>query len=370
MGSTDLMTYLNYMQTWDEESDSNINQILDEHGLFVGLGDFASDKAVDEEFDSLVDLAKEVRDWTVAADSIEMAADAAAIASFWSFGIGMAAFVALQAEAAVDKAVASSKAKELNKKLENADTDISKKINSDVLHYIEKYKKNNNLIVSKAPAGLDTQACRSSLLQFIGEIEKKGEKATPDLFRQYASSARVVFKSDEINQVKDALDELNFSDKSKEDVTKFMKVLADLPVSTTFTRQVLTFTQGISLSIALRNLKMQQNTIQECAEAAGLPLEEVDSSALKMMDSSAKFALGISAILTVVNVVLDIINLIDVVKQCNKMVDELNGSMRENYKKFFNQIKDASKAYNEAISGADDNKLTPPNKASKDSLPA
>ena len=61
-----------------------------------------------------------------------MSADAAAVASFWSFGMGMAAFVALEATEKALKMDISSKNKELNDKLKTADEDIAQKINSDV----------------------------------------------------------------------------------------------------------------------------------------------------------------------------------------------------------------------------------------------
>ena len=50
-------------------------------------------------------------------------------------------------------------------------------------------------------------------------------------FKALASSARLAFDSNEIAKVYDALDELNLSNKSQEDVKKFMDTLKgiDLP---------------------------------------------------------------------------------------------------------------------------------------------
>jgi len=97
MGSTDLITYLNYLSTWETESDNNIDALISELNLFVTLDDFESDSIVDKEFDELTDLAITVRNATIAADAIQMAADAAAVASIWSFGLSMAVFAALEA---------------------------------------------------------------------------------------------------------------------------------------------------------------------------------------------------------------------------------------------------------------------------------
>jgi hypothetical protein len=338
-GSTDLITYLNYIATWETESDGNIDKLLGEHRLFVGLGDFNSDTAINDEFSTLVSLAKEVRDWTVAADVVEMAADAAAVASFWSFGLGMAAFAVLEGEAAIDKAVASSKSQKLNDKLKTADTDIASNISSNVGNYVTEYKSNNTLIVSKAPKGMDTKECRSYLLQFIGEIEKKEAKIDAATFKKYAASARMIYDSDEIGKVYDALDELNLSGKSTADIEKFMKVIANLGVAPAWSRQIISFVQGVSLVVALKNLNVQRSTITECAEAAGLPVEEVEASAFKMMDCYAKFAVGIAVIFTVIDVVMDIMDLVNVVEQCDKMVDELDGTIKTSYQGYFDSIK-------------------------------
>ncbi len=89
MGSTDLITYLNYMSTWETESEENIDGIISEQALFVNLGEFDSDTAVNAEFTTLYDLSCEVRDLTVAEDATQIAADGAAVAAIWSFGLGM-----------------------------------------------------------------------------------------------------------------------------------------------------------------------------------------------------------------------------------------------------------------------------------------
>jgi len=157
MGSTDLITYLNYMSTWETESDENIDGIISEQALFVNLGEFDSDTAVNAEFTTLYDLSCEVRNLTVAKDATQIAADGAAVAAIWSFGLGMAAFAALQAAEIIQEKVISSKSTDLNNKLTSVDADISAQINSPVSDYVAKYKQNNNLIASKAPVGLDTR---------------------------------------------------------------------------------------------------------------------------------------------------------------------------------------------------------------------
>jgi cellobiose-specific phosphotransferase system component IIB len=348
MASTDLITYLNYIATWETESDQNIDALIDEQNLFVKLDDFDSDDAINKEFTTLTDLAKEVRDLTIAEDATKMLADAAAVASIWTFGLGMAAFAALETSAAIESAVISSKSKDLNAKLTTVDTDISSKINGNVEAYVTKYKVNNNLIVSKAPKGMDTQSCRANLMQFMAKVQKGSGKLDAATFKKYAESARIVFESDEINKVYDALDELNLGAKSEADVTKFMNTLQglQLPELATFG---LSIVQGFSIAIMSYKLGIANKTIKSCAKAADIPLEEVDSSAFGMMDAVGKFSAGVAIVMSVVDVVLNIIDIVDIVKQTDKMCTELDTTIKTSYTDYFNGIKEASKKYNAAI---------------------
>lgn len=345
MGSTDLITYLNYMSTWESESDENIDRIISEQALFVNLGEFDSDAAVNAEFTTLYDLSCEVRDLTVAADATQIAADGAAVAAIWSFGLGMAAFAALQAAEIIQQKVISSKSTELNNKLTSADADISAQINPQVSDYVAKYKQNNDLIVSKAPVGLDTRTCRGLLLQFLAEVQRN---ATLDVgtFRQYAESARRLYNSDEINAVYDALDTLNLSKKTDADVKKFMDFLAgfDFPG-----KIEMSIVQNACIAIMFYKLKIANATIKEQAEAAGLPVEEVDATAFGAMDAVGKFITVVAVVMSVADAVFEILDIENVVTQCEKMCDQLNGPIKQSYLDYFNGIKTSARAYKAAI---------------------
>lgn len=346
--STDLITYLNYMSTWDSESDANIDSIIAEQNLFLKVDNFESDSIVDAEFNTLVGLAMEVRNLTIAADATQIAADAAAIASIWSFGLGMAAFAALEASEVIERKFISSKSKNLNDKLSTVDTDISSRINDDVKNYVAKYKSNNNLIASKAPKGLDTKACRSDLFQFMAQVQKKAGKLDAATFRMYASSARVVFNSDEIKKVYDALDELNLSSRTDADVQKFMNTLVGLKLPDN-AKLGLELVRSFSIALMFYKLRIANKSIKAAAEEAGIPVEDVGESAFEAMDAVGKFVAVVVVIMSVVDIILDILDIVDVVQQCNKMCDELQGSIKTSYKAYFNGIKDASKAYKAAI---------------------
>tara|TARA_R110002126_G_C10490915_1_gene504540 strand:+ start:3101 stop:4345 length:1245 start_codon:yes stop_codon:yes gene_type:complete len=344
-GSTDLMTYLNYMSTWDTESDENINKLITEQRLFISLDNFDANKAIDDVFDVLIKSANEVKKETIAADSIQIAADAAAIASIWSFGLGMAVFASLEASEVIMKKDISSKSKALSDKLSTVDTDISSKIDGRVHQYVTQYKANNEMIALKATAGLNVTACRASIMQLMATVQKKSHKLDAETFRKYAASARLFLKSKEIEDVYDALDNLNFSEKTDEDINKVMAVLKNLKC----TPEQLHMIQDFSLGIMFYKLNISTNRIKAQADAAGLPVEEVEGTAFEAMDAVGKFAASIVVIMSVVDMVFSVLNIVDVVKQCDKMCDELRTRIKESYKSYFEGIKEASQKYKHAV---------------------
>ncbi|CAM1510733.1 Fc.00g082460.m01.CDS01 [Cosmosporella sp. VM-42] len=96
-------------------------------------------------------------------------------------------------------------------------------------------------------------------------------------------------------------------------------------------------------------LNIANNTIEENAKAAGFEVAEVESSAFGMLDAVGKFVTVVAVAMSVVDVVLQIIDIVDLLKQTTQLLDQLNGSIRDNYKTYFNSIKDAAKKYNAAI---------------------
>ncbi|CAJ0555367.1 Ff.00g054320.m01.CDS01 [Fusarium sp. VM40] len=344
--STDLFTFLNYMSGWTGESDEHVQTLIDEHNLFVSLGDFNSDAAVDTEFNTLVGIATEVRDKTIAADALQISADAAAVGAIWSFGIGMAAFAVLETTAMILKGVISSKSKDLNEKLKTVDTDIAKLIDPKVNQYISAYKANNTIVAAKQAKGMDGQTCRAILLQFMAQIEVAGGKLDVATFKQYANSARRLFDSEEIKAVYDALDDLNMSVKSDDDLQKFVDSIKGF----TFNHSTeLTMVRLGSIFIVNNRMKVATKRLAEHNAIAEFVGAEAKTSVFKMMDCWGKFFAVIAVVTSVADVVLQILDIVNVVEQTKKMVDELNGTMKTNYKAFFNGIKEAANHYNEAI---------------------
>ena len=344
--STDLFTFLNYMSGWTGGTDENIQSLIDEHNYFVSLGNFDSDAAIDTEFNKLVDLATKVRDETVAADALEIGADAAAVASIWSFGLGMAAFATLEFTALILRAVSSSQSKDLNNKLTTVDTDIATLIGPKVYKYIDTYKANNNIVAAKQATGMNGQTCRSILLQFMAQIEMAGGTLDVATFKKYANSARMLFNSEEIKAVYNALDKLNMSPKSHDDLKNCYDSIKGFKfggsMAFTMVRISSVFIMAHKMNVATKRLAEHNRN----AEIVGA---EKETSVFKMMDCWGKFFVGIAVISSVADTVLEIMDIVDVVEQSKKMVDDLNGKIKTSYKDFFNGIKDAATHYNEAI---------------------
>ncbi|KAH6681062.1 hypothetical protein F5X68DRAFT_234181 [Plectosphaerella plurivora] len=353
-----LITYLNYIITWDGESDDHITSLIEEHDIFVNLGTFDAKAAVESEFDDLIREATEVRDLTIEEDALLISADAAAIASIWTFGIGMAAFLALQAAAWAEGKVISGKSANLNKKLKTIDDDIAAKISPQVNNYIQKYKKNNDLIAAKAPAGLDSKQCRSYLMQFMAQAQRhSADKKTLNIdgFRKWTESARMLYDSAEIQKVYDALDEVNLGAKTAADAEKCLVVIKSLGLPVTLMK----LTQGLAVWVMVKKLNVARAEIRQAAENLDLEktrdtweIEETEPSAFKSMDAVGKFAAGIVIIVSVVDIFLNIFDIIDVVKQSKDICDKLSGPIKQNYMDYFGSIQEASKMYNAAIAEA------------------
>jgi hypothetical protein len=218
--STDLFVFLNSISRWETESDVNIQALIDEYELFLKIGGYQSDAIVDSEFDKVKDLAKQVRDTAIAADVAKMAADVAAASMLWSFGVGGAFFIALEAGAIAEQANVSVKAKELNEKMASLDDDIAKRISRELRNYISMFKANNKRLVDSTPRGLGGEAYRSVLYQAMMDMKKTTGALNITIFKEYAAATRSLFKSTEINEVYAALNELNESTEPIEDPNK------------------------------------------------------------------------------------------------------------------------------------------------------
>ncbi|KAJ3941502.1 uncharacterized protein N0V96_008213 [Colletotrichum fioriniae] len=341
--STDLIAYLSYMSNWTGGADNDIQSLIDEHKLFVSLGDFDFDTPINTEFNTLVDLADTVRDETIATDAIQIAADAAALASIYSFGLGMLLFIPLQASVVLDRADISSKSAALNSKLNSVDTDIATLIGPTVSQYITAYKANNDMIKSMAAEGMDGQTCRSILLQFMAQIELGGGTLDVPTFKQYADSARKLYNSQQISAVYDALDQLNLSQKSDNDVTTFVNSIKGF----TFDGSTeVAMARVLCVGIMANRMSIATTKLAQNADMAELVGAEAETSVFKMMNCWGKAIVGLAAIASVVDIVLQVLDIVDVVEQTKQMVDALNGQIKTSYQNYYGNMKTAAQQYN------------------------
>ncbi len=260
--STDLIVFLGSMSRWERESDDNIKALINEYELFLKIGDNNSDAIVDSEFEKVKDLAKQVRDTAIAADAAKIFADVAAASMLWSFGIGGAFFIALEAGAMAEQAHVSVKAKELNEKMASLDDDIAKRISRELKSYISVFKANNKLLVDSTPPGLGGEAYRSVLYQAMMDMQKTKGALNITIFKEYAAATRSLYKSTEINEVYDALDELNESAESSEAYRLFIEKFVSWNIYST-EKGVTTILQSAILSILKKQIGARTKELDE-----------------------------------------------------------------------------------------------------------
>lgn len=347
MGSTGLITYLNYISNWSLESYKNIECLISEFKAFLKLKDLNPDPIIDEEFTKLVSLATTVRDVTIAADATQLAADAAAVAMIWTFGLSMAVYAALEVTEIIERAVISDKSAELNKKLKDLDVTLASKMGSNVKAYITKYKANNKIIVEQATE-LDKNMCRSYLMQFMANVQRKATSFDVATFRRFARAARIMYNSKQIQAVYAQLDKYVLGNKNDDDTTALMKVTAQFLDDLHMPSDYSCLITGEVLSTML-SAKVTPEHISKVARRVGYPIEEVDDAAVSISESVGTFTAVVGVVLGIVNSVLIIINIVDVVHQYDKWIAELDGPIRKHYKDFYNGLCASSKKYRKAV---------------------
>lgn len=336
------------MATWDGQSETNIDNIISEYNKFLGLGDFEYESGVDSVINNLKSIAKTIEEETIAADAVQMTADAAAVASIWSFGIGMAVYAAAEVTEKVLQAVISSKSTELNNKLKSADTDIAAKVGHGIPDYIALYKKNNDVIAGAMPKGLDTKTSRAILFKFISNVKKSNNGVlNVTLFKKYAEAARIFKDGNQISKLLDALDLFTLSGQTQADVDKLVATMKGITYPSDTAQQLV---YNIAFGIMVYKLKVATDKINKAAQNAEDPVaeEETTDSAFEELDAFGKFAAAIVVVMSIVDIVMAIINIVDVVKVYNEWVTQFD-TIGNNYKAFYKGLKEASVQANQAL---------------------
>ncbi|KAF5710539.1 hypothetical protein FMUND_9464 [Fusarium mundagurra] len=165
-------------------------------------------------------------------------------------------------------------------------------------------------------------------------------------FRQYANSARKLFKGKEIEAACDALDDLNRSPKSDDNVKSCIGAIKGFTFGDSTAVTIIRFG---SIAIIVNRTKAATKELAVYNELAELLGFEMKTSVFEMMNCWGKFFAGLAVVASVADAYLQILDIIDVMEQTQKMVDDLNGKIKASYKDFFQGIKEAAKHYNNAI---------------------
>ncbi len=92
-------------------------------------------------------------------------------------------------------------------------------------------------------------------------------------------------------------------------------------------------------------MKISSTEFSEIAKAAGVPPEEVEGSVLENMDTLGKAMAAITIIVSVVDAVLNVYNIVETVKRYNENIKIFN-TARGQYKGYYKNVYDASVKYN------------------------
>jgi len=169
----------------------------------------------------------------------------------------------------------------------------------------------------------------------------------------YANSCRVVLKDeDSINKVYDALDTINLSGQNASDaeigeVLDQLQNFAQLP-------ETFTILKCVCVGYMVVSLLLVSKRINKIAKSKGMKVEELETTAIKEMETLEKVSVVIGCMVSVVDTIFQIYDIVKVVEQSKKMVDKINGPIKQNYLDFFNGIRDSARAYVAAINEKDD----------------
>jgi len=351
-----LETYLEYMASWKNESDVFIAAIIDEYNYFLKLGDFESDSIIDKEFATLVGLAEDAKEATLAADTMSLAADATTLTAMYSFGLSMGAFAFFEANAAILYEVAATKAEKLNDKMATIDEDIAANISEDVTNWVTKFKENNVVLAAKSGSAVDGPHSRAILLKFITAIVHADGSIDNQKFKDYAEScSQLLADTEKIDAIYQALDNININglDATDDDIAD---VLTKTSIFTDYDYKML-MVKAVVLPFMNISLKINHKRVKKIVEDRDINFEFGEKGHKlfrESMNQVEAFCVFLGILVTILDIVLTVANIGQVTKKCNEIVDKLNNDIKKHYKDFFNGIRTAALGYAAAIADTND----------------
>ena len=275
--------------------------------------------------------------------------------SYSSFGMSMGPFLALEGSALAFTAIAASEQGRLTDKMKSADADIADKIgqDSDVGKWIKLYKDNNdsnsNLrrLVDKKP----NKEARKIIFECMAGIEARGQELTLDSFRDHADWCKYLQKNPRKYIVTDALNKLESSSRSSQDVEDCLKALQNYGF-TFLERSTQPTFFSMTIYFVTKDFNVTEDAIRTCVENGMLPESVLYDSILEagklVGRGSTRVLAGISCVISVLDIFFEVYEIVEAVKQANKMKASIS-HMRSKYHDYFKNIKDGALEYNNTV---------------------
>ncbi|KAF6818828.1 hypothetical protein CMUS01_11840 [Colletotrichum musicola] len=145
----------------------------------------------------------------------------------------------------------------------------------------------------------------------MGQIEMAGRELDVATFREYANSARLLFNSQEIKAVYDALDKLNLSKRSDDDLTQFNDFMKSFTLASKTTKAMVTFAAMFSMT---STMNIAAGRLAASVQTSEIVAAGREPSVFEMLGGFSEFLMGVSRVAAVVDAVLDVMDIVDVVK--------------------------------------------------------
>jgi len=347
-----------FMAAWaneDANTDNDILAMIEEHTLFKKCADFEFEEAVNQVFNNLDFMAEQVEEEQIAAAGASIAADACALAAVFSFGMSMGPFLVLEGSALAFTAIAASEQARLTTAMQSADADIADKIgsDSDVATWIKLYKVNNKLNSNLTRLFDDKphKEARKIIFECMAGIEARGEELTLDSFRYHAEWCKLLWKNPHKDIVTNAYNKLESSSRSSQDVEDCLKALQNYGF--TFLERA---TQPTFFSMTIyfltKDFNVTEDAIRICVDKGMLPESVLYDSILEagklVGRGSTRVLAGISGIFSVLDMFFEVYEIVEAVKQANKIKASIS-HMRKGYHDYFKNIKDGALEYNNTV---------------------
>jgi hypothetical protein len=343
----DLEEYLNYIFTWENESDEHINSIISELNLLLDISKyhFEPDDAIEQQFNELIVLLFQVERTVIRQKVMQYLANASAITCLFGFGLGMVNLIYAEMEYTLSAWSISEEMEIFLKKLETIDFKIAEDMGETVKNYMVTYKRNNETIAEKGSLRISTTECRVYLLQFMFEIYSKKGQFDVATFRKWAHSARLVYDSKEVKDIQDALNNVSKS-KDPEDAIhtlgKFIASNNDQPSTS--------LVVGLAFLTMSYYHKIETNQLKIVAEEKGIPSEYLSTNGFATRTTVEHLIDNLVVTRKIVSQVLTMCEIKHVVDQIGAWDTALLGGthFQENYRKYFYNLNHASISFNVA----------------------